>query len=105
MAIRLEIVQHSDAARLPGGRLPLGEFPPVKVEKVTAAGSAALQAGVRLVSLRNKGDACQVRLNLLADNTQAAAADPKSVELSPGDEFSLALPADAASEEYKLDVR
>ena len=100
MAIEVEIIE----AALPS-RLPLLAFPPKKVHKLAAAGVTALFAeSTGAVLVRNLGDAVHIRLNAAADNTQAAAADDKSVKLAAGgDEFPFALLT--SGNNYKLDVR
>lgn len=108
MAIALDIIQARRAGHDANGRpLPLIELPALKVLHVIVAGDTeALQKGAHVISLRNRGDAVWVKLEVVGDATDAGPANDQSVHLAAtDDQFDFALPARTDASQFRLSVQ
>lgn len=106
MAVNIEIIEYKNLMAQPGGRSqPIGVFPANKVTNVTAVGATTLQAGTRLVRIRNRtaGDSSVVLLRTVASGTNAAAGN--AVQITAGNSYDFALPKGVDASLYGIDVR
>lgn len=107
MAIVADLIASKGTVRLVGGvRADALEMPPVKVDRIAAAGftDITMDAEVFLFHNLSTSQTVYIRVNVDADNTAAADADTKSVRVEAGETFTFGLPVDTDASGYRLSV-
>ncbi len=106
MAISFQLAEFADLGRVPGGRQPVLQLPPVKAKRYAAVGPTdALSAGALIFQLKNIGDPVYARLQLATETTQAAAGDALTLHVSTGELLEFLLPDDTNPTLWEIDIR
>lgn len=104
MAIEVEIVSSPRLGSQPGGRVEQFEAP-VRVKRLTAAGTHVPAADDEVFLIRCLGDTPVLfRAGLTSDAAAPAADDLKSIRLLQGQEFPFSLPKKSDASLYTFRV-
>ena len=106
MALNTQISQFRSLGRLPGGsKAPVPQLPPVRVQRVVAAGFFPLDAQTEVVALKALADGFYFRLGLIgAGNVPAAAADERTLAVLAGEAYDFMLPGNADASLYQISI-
>lgn len=106
MAIVADLIAVDDMVRLPGSKADALQFPPKKVDHISAAGFVDIAADAEVFVFHNlaSSQTVSIRLNTDADGTAASPSDNKSVRVDVGESVTFGLPKDTDATGYKLSV-